>query len=155
MSELNVTLRLLLDQVQGDAAKAAEIIKAQLGAALRVNSGSKSFDGVNSGIKKSMTLVDQFGQKINKTWKDAHKAMEIPKGTIQVFDAWGKTVVKGIKDGMINGQREVGGKDLAKVFGLPDINDIKDKIKEIDPVLKAWREKHAGGIAPDQKINSQ
>jgi hypothetical protein len=137
-AELNVSLRLLLDGLQQQSAAAATVIKQQI-------DGAFSKSAKTSEKIWNFKIVDAWGKAVVKSANDGTKAMK-----------WFEDAVKRAsfnKDTFIKGLKEPGGKELSKVFGLPDINDIKDKVKEIDPVLAAWRKENAGGIAPGMKIS--
>lgn len=119
-AELNVQLRLLLDQVQGDAAKAAAIIKQQLGASLS--------QGISGGGASPVSKQTQDVERLTR---------QVQKGTVG-FHALGKEL-KNLGQG--------GGGNLGGLAKLPEA--LRQKVFAQHPELqKEWESKtnKASGI---------
>lgn len=74
-----------------------------------------------SGILKS---GEQAGDNFTKGFSNKLKSFNL-------FDFWGKAVLKGQSDNSIKGLKESGGADLKKVLDLPDINSLAPKVEKM------------------------
>lgn len=116
-------------------------VNSQLDALLskisQLSKPSVSFDDFLSAGSEYEGVGEKMGESISK---GANKKLM----SFNILDAWGKATVKGLNDfwnsavkvgaegkGTIKGLRETGGKDLAKVLALPDMNDLQPKMDKM------------------------
>src|SRR5271168_3188302 len=65
-AELNVELRLLLNQVGNDALKAADIVKKTLGMSLGGSGGTDPLSKFREGASKSKDIIAQLNSQIKR-----------------------------------------------------------------------------------------